>query len=149
LFASIFQYHYNVFLSCYSSLFRSWGYNSECELTKRKEPAVDMPYHEVYKSVSDPSWLRGYAQKYGIKAAAREYGCSKNTIKKWIKDEAGTYKNKSRRPHNSPNKTSEELENKIIECRGLEEMGATNLKHQYDIGVAAITVYRVLKRNNK
>lgn len=28
-------------------------------------------------------------------------------------------------------------------------MVATNLKHQYDIGVAAITVYRVLKRNNK
>ncbi|HLB53066.1 MAG TPA: helix-turn-helix domain-containing protein [Chlamydiales bacterium] len=62
-----------------------------------------------------------YAQIHGIKPAARHYGCSKNTVKTWLRrfEKGGTkeLKNQSRAPHYCPHKTSKEVEEQVIAKR--------------------------------
>lgn len=117
----------------------------------RKEFALEVKYHEIYLNDKEPVWFRKklaeYAWLHGIKPAMREFGCSRNTVRKWCRSE--DYKNRSKAPKNSPRRISEEQEQEIIACRLKEFMGPTNLKYQYKIPVSVSTVYRVLQRNNK
>lgn len=61
-----------------------------------------------------------FANEQGIKAAARFYSCSKNTIKKWCRRYAvygiAGLKDKSRRPHHSPKRINDNDIIKIKEC---------------------------------
>ncbi len=124
---------------------------------QRKEHAVDIPYHEIYKNEKDPAWLRKRLVKdtleYGIRKTAKEYECSTNTIYRWLKDkdkpEEIRFKNKSKRPKNIRNKIPYEEEQYILSCHENEKMGGRNLKHQYNIKRSESTVHRVLKRNDK
>ncbi|MBI5273896.1 MAG: helix-turn-helix domain containing protein [Chlamydiales bacterium] len=77
-----------------------------------------------------------YAQQHGIKPAAQHFGCSKNTVRKWLDnfDEKGTegLKNKSRAPHSCPHKASKEVEENVIAKRKLMPCyGPKRLKHFY------------------
>lgn len=111
-------------------------------------------YNDIYKRDNNPEWAREkivlYALKHGVKPTARKFKCHKNTVKLWLsrKDlpEESRYSNKSKKPNNSPKKTSAAIENQIVECRKDKGMGANNLKHQYDIPVSPTTVYNVLLR---
>jgi transposase len=122
-----------------------------------KEFAVDVKYHEVYKAEKDPKWLRkklvAYAQTFGKRAASREFQCSINTVRMWYgrKDEPAEtqFQNRSRCPKTIPNKTNTETEQQVLQCWEREHMGGHNLKHQYDLPIAGITAYRILKRNGK
>jgi transposase len=62
-----------------------------------------------------------YAQRHGKRAAAREYGCSKNTVKLWLRrfEEEGMSGLNDKRdiPRNIPHKTTQAEENYIIKCR--------------------------------
>lgn len=129
------------------------------KLLKKKEvkSAVDVKYHEIYQREKDPAWLREkvviFAQKEGIKKASREFGCSKNTVKLWLKriTEPSNirFHNKSRIPKVIVQKTHPVLEKQVLEYWEKEHMGSCNLKHQYGLPVSESTVYRILKRNNK
>jgi len=59
-----------------------------------------------------------YAQRHGIKPAAKHYGCSKNTVRTWLRrfQEAGTggLENKSQAPHSCPHKTPKTTEEEVI-----------------------------------
>lgn len=59
-----------------------------------------------------------YAQQHGIKSAARHFGASKNTVKKWLRsfNEFGTsgLANKSRAPLTCPHKTFKEIEEQVV-----------------------------------
>lgn len=93
-----------------------------------------------------------YAQTHGIKPAAHHYGCSKNTIKKWLRsfEEQGTsgLKNKSRAPHSCPHKTAPEIEEKIILKRKETPCyGPKRLKHfNPSIKASDGAIYRILKQ---
>lgn len=122
-----------------------------------KEFAVNVTYKEVYQKEGDPAWLRekivSYAVLHGKRAAKRAFKCSINTVLKWYKGkdtpEETRFKNKSRRPKTSPNKTSPDIEQHVLNCWEREHMGGHNLKHQYDLPVASITACRILERNGK
>lgn len=62
-----------------------------------------------------------YAQREGISQAARVYGTTRKTVRKWIEQylEAGVkgLENKSRIKQKFPHKMPKRLENKIIELR--------------------------------
>lgn len=62
-----------------------------------------------------------YAQQRGNKAAARRFGCSKNTVKLWRRryEEKGMSGLEDRRKGSNdiPHKTPFEEEKRIIECR--------------------------------
>lgn len=123
----------------------------------RKELALDIKYHEIYKNQKNPAWLRKrvvkYAQRNGQRAAARHFECSINTVSKWLKrkdePEEICFKNRSRRPKTIKTRISPEIEQYILSCWEKEHMGGRNLKHQYNVPVSEITTYRVLKRNGR
>ncbi len=95
-----------------------------------------------------------YAQRHGIKPAARYFGCSKNTIKEWLhrfnKHGAGGLENKSRAPHSCPHKTSQEMEDLIISKRKLAPChGPKSLKHYNpSIKPSQSAIYRILKQRD-
>ena len=123
----------------------------------RKELALDIKYHEIYKSQKDPAWLRAKIVRYALensqRAAARHFECSINTVRLWLRrrndPEKIRFKNKSRAPKTIKNKTSADIENLVLDCWENEHMGGRNLKHQYNLPVTEITAYRILKRNGK
>jgi transposase len=93
-----------------------------------------------------------YAQKNGIKPAARHFGCSKNTIRLWKRRyESATAKPLSNRhcgPHNIPHKTSQDEEDKIIEYRDQAPCyGAKRLKWFFDIKASEGAIKRILRDN--
>ena len=93
-----------------------------------------------------------YAQKHGVKATQRKFGCSKNTIKEWKKryeaeGRAGLI-NRSRAPKSIPHKTSPEDEAHIIACRNIAPCyGPKRLKWFFEIKPSEDAVRRILKQN--
>ena len=84
-------------------------------------------YKEMYDNIDNEKKLIEkrlemvrFANEHGIKVAARFYSCSKNTIKKWCKRYAvygiKGLKDKSRRPHHSPQRIDNADIIKIKEC---------------------------------
>ena len=51
--------------------------------------AVHSTYYELYRMRTDRHFLHqklvAFAQHHGLKAAAREFGCARNTVRKWIR----------------------------------------------------------------
>ena len=94
-----------------------------------------------------------YAQEYGIKAAARHFGCSKNTVKKWVaRHKEGGIKalqNERRKPHNIPHKLSKDREAYIVACRKKSPCyGPKRLKWAYpEITCSEAAIARVLKEH--
>ncbi|MGJ3290596.1 helix-turn-helix domain containing protein, partial [Klebsiella michiganensis] len=95
-----------------------------------------------------------YAQRHGIKPAARYFGCSKNTIKEWLhrfnEHGAGGLENKSRAPLSCPHKTSQEMEDLIIAKRKQAPChGPRSLKHYNpSIKPSQSAIYRILKQKD-
>lgn len=91
-------------------------------------------------------------KKYQVTYVSNYFGCSRQTVYKWInryKEEGiNGLKDKSRRPHNSPKKISKRWENKIIELRNrFPGFGPWRLKQMFDLPFHENTIYKVLKRN--
>ena len=95
-----------------------------------------------------------YAQIHGIKPAARYFGCSKNTVKKWTRcyesGGTGALTNGQKGPKNIPHKTSKEVEEHIIKCRKQAPCyGPKRLKWAFeDIQVSESAIARILRQNN-
>ena len=84
-----------------------------------------IPYYELYQMKADRYVLRQkvvlLAREKGIKAAAREFGCSRNTVRKWIRrykpGKTASLQEHSKRPHHCPNQTSAAAE-RLVEPWG-------------------------------
>jgi hypothetical protein len=54
---------------------------------------VHRTYIELYRMRTDRHWLHqklvGLARKIGVKATAREFGCARNTVRKWLRRQTG------------------------------------------------------------
>ena len=94
-----------------------------------------------------------YAQMHGIKPAERHFGCSKNTVRKWLRnfEEQGTrgLEDKSRAPHSCPHKTSKFIEEQVIAKRKEAPChGPKSLKHYNpSLEISEGAIYRILKEN--
>ena len=92
-----------------------------------------------------------YAQRAGVKPAARHFGCDRRTVREWKSrfesKGSGALANRSRAPHRCPHKISEELEKRIIQKRKAAPCyGPKRLKHfNPSLQVSEGTIYRVLK----
>ncbi|MEA3497301.1 MAG: helix-turn-helix domain-containing protein, partial [Bacteroidota bacterium] len=95
-----------------------------------------------------------HAIKYNNKSkTAAEFNCDIKTVRKLLNrfNEDGNkgLKNKSKRPHHSPNKISRKLEQYIIDCRKQNPaFGPIRLKDYYHISCHISTIGKVLQRNN-
>ena len=80
-----------------------------------------MPWKEIGVVESRMEAVIRHKEGERVSALSREYGGSRQTIHKWIRryDDEGACGlfDRSRRPHRSPKRISEELEQRIIELR--------------------------------
>lgn len=89
-----------------------------------------------------------------LSALCREFGISRPTGYLWVKryQEAGSFQaleEKSRRPHRSPNRTPEQLEQEVVQARRQYGWGAPKLKVILDeagVDLSESTIHRILKR---
>lgn len=102
-------------------------------------------YYDVMRISKDPKDLRYRmvlsVEKYGIKATARLFRCSRNTVRKWHRrwKEQGYLglEGRSRRPHHSPNATPPQERAELVK-----------LKQKYKrLGAEAIRVLEGLTRS--
>jgi transposase len=69
------------------------------------------------------------ARKEGIRAAARQYSCSRNTVRKWLRrSQDHSFEELSRVPRRSPAKTAADLEQAVVAARKQTGYGPHRLK---------------------
>jgi len=113
-----------------------------------------MPWKEAGAVESRMEVVIRHKEGERVSALSREYGVSRQTIHKWIQryDEEGACGlfDRSRRPHQSPKRISEEVERRIIELREEYGWGGLNIRDllaRKGVKVSASTVDRVIVRN--
>ena len=95
-----------------------------------------------------------YAQAHGIKPAERHFGCSKNTVRKWLRnfEEHGIrgLEDKSRAPISCPHKTPKAIEEQVIAKRKQAPChGPKSLKHYNpSLKISEGAIYRILKEKD-
>lgn len=113
-------------------------------------------YFDLYRMRTDRHWLHQklvtFARSNGIKAAARQFGCSRNTIRKWIRryqpGKPSSLTERSRRPKRCPNQISSGLEGQIIRLRRRTGFGAERLQHEFSLPCSHNAIARVLRQRN-
>lgn len=93
-----------------------------------------------------------HAKEHGIRATARAFKCSRNTVRKWVRRhrEEGLkgLMDRSRAPHSCPHKLSPEDEKIIIrQARKTPGFGARHLKHEFDLTYGVNSIARVKREN--
>jgi transposase len=93
------------------------------------------------------------AFEVGISAAAKKFGTSRPTVRKWKQryEKKGTkgLHNLSQAPHHIPHKTPKHLEETIIKHRNRRSSwGPVRLKEDFDLPISTAAIYRILKQND-
>jgi transposase len=93
--------------------------------------------------------LAADARKLGIKAAARSWHCSRNTVRLWMRrfDAEGLagLKGRSHAPRRCPHKTSPEVEKKVLHLRRRTGYGPRRLKMEFDLPCGHGAIARILR----
>ena len=92
-----------------------------------------------------------------VSELSRRYGVSRETGYKWLKryraaETIEGLKDKSRRPHHSPRKTSETAEQQVLAVRDEKGWGAEKIQYvvaKTGVVLPEITIHRILKRNGR
>lgn len=114
---------------------------------------VHSRYFELYRMRTDRHWLHqkvvAYARDHGIKATTREFGCSRNTVRKWLRravpGKPSSLAEKSRAPKSCPHKTPTGLEGQIVKLRKRTGFGAERLVREFDLKVSHNAVARIIR----
>src|SRR5262245_13570409 len=116
---------------------------------------VHSTYFELYRMRTDRHWLHqklvSFARTHGLKAAAREFGCSRNTVRKWLRryqpGKPSSLAEHSRRPHHCPHQISCGLEGQIVKLRQRTGFGAERLQHEFALSCSHNAIARVLRQH--
>src|SRR5262245_10850282 len=103
---------------------------------------------------TDRHWLHqklvAFARAHGLKAAAREFGCSRNTVRKWLRryqpGKPSSLQEKSRRPRGCPHQISRGLEGQIVKLRQQTGFGAQRLQHEFALPCSPNAIARVFRQ---
>ena len=95
---------------------------------------ADVAYRKVYVTNAVEARKRlilTYGETGSVRATARRWHTSRHVVRKWLRrleqeGEAGLC-DRSRRPHHSPNETSEELEGLVLQAREATQYGRERL----------------------
>jgi transposase len=90
-----------------------------------------------------------FARTKGIKAAARHFGCLRNTVRKWFRRFEGQgnsgLRSQSRAPKSCPHKTKESLENRVVALRKKTPgFGARRLIEEFDLPLGHNAAQRII-----
>ena len=115
-------------------------------------------YYEMIRS-PNPNFQLRYrmvmaAEAAGIRAAARLFGCSRNTVRKWLRryreeGKAGL-RDRSRAPKRIPHKTPPEVEQAVLAARDrIPCFGPKRLKQEFGFSCSTGAIGRILKQNGR
>ena len=112
-------------------------------------------YFELYRMRTDRHWLHqklvSFARAHGLKAAAREFGCSRNTVRKWLRryqpGQPSSLSERSRRPRHCPSQIPAGLEGQIVKLRRQTGFGAERLQHEFSLPCSHNAIARVLRKH--
>jgi transposase len=97
-----------------------------------------------------PEQLQAALQQ-GLRSAARAFGCSRNTVRTWLRrylahGKAGL-KERSRAPKRIPHKTPAEVEQRVLEARDrIPCFGPQRLKQEFDLPCSTGAIGRILRQ---
>jgi len=90
------------------------------------------------------------AKEHGIKATARRWKCVRNTVRLWIRRYAGEglsgLKERSHAPASCPHKTSQLVEEQVLQARRRSGFGARRLKMEFDLPCGVEAIGRILRQ---
>ena len=117
--------------------------------------AVHSTYFELYRMRTDRHWLHqklvAFARTQGLKAAARQFGCSRNTVRKWLRrhqpGKPSSLQELSRRPQSCPHQIASGLEGQIIKLRRQTGFGAERLQREFALPCSHNAIARVLRQH--
>jgi len=110
-------------------------------------------YFELYRMKTDPYWLRqklvAHPRQHGIQDTARTFGCSRHTVRKWLRRyRAGTPSSllsRSRRPHHCPHQTPSGIEGLVVRLRRQTGFGAERLHIEFRVPCGVNAIRRILR----
>ena len=114
-------------------------------------------YYSIMRESKDPRLLRYRmvlsAEKYGIKQTVVDFKAARNTVRKWyrrwLKDGYKGLEEISRRPHNSPNATSEEYREQLVALKKkYKRVGAETIKHIEKLPQSCKTIRKIWREEN-
>ena len=137
-------------MSCSAS---SGGGGAAAREIFRHHRQVHSSYFELYRMRTDRHWLHqkivAFARSQGIKAAAREFGASRNTIRKWLRryvpGKPSSLAEFSRAPKSCPHKTPAGLEGQVVKLRKQTGFGAERLVQEFDLKISHNAVARIIR----
>lgn len=114
---------------------------------------VHCRYFELYRMRTDRHWLHqkivAFAREHGIKPAMREFGASRNTIRKWLRrylpGKPSSLAELSRAPKSCPHKTSAGREGQVVKLRKQTGFGAERLVREFDLKISHNAVARIIR----
>jgi transposase len=91
-----------------------------------------------------------YAQERGIRAAARDFDTSRNTVRLWLRryeaSGVGALEERSRAPKRIPHKTSRAQERAVVRARRKAPCyGARRLKRMFELKPSVGAIARILR----
>jgi transposase len=93
--------------------------------------------------------LVAHARAHGLKAAAREFGCSRNTVRKWLRrfipGKPSSLLELSRRPKHCPHQISAALQGRIVQLRTRTGFGAERLRQEFNLSCSHNAIARLLR----
>lgn len=115
---------------------------------------VHSTYFELYRMRTDRHWLHqklvAFARDHGLKAAAREFGCSRNTVRKWLRrhqpGKPSALAELSRRPKHCPHQIASGLEGQVVKLRRQTGFGAQRLQREFTLPCSHNAIARVLRQ---
>lgn len=111
------------------------------------------PYFELYRMHADRYLLRqklvAHARAHGVKATARTFGCSRNTVRKWLRryqpGKPSSLAEQSKRPHRCPHQVPHHVEGLVVRLRHQTGFGAERLKVEFRIPCSVGAIQRILR----
>jgi transposase-like protein len=109
----------------------------------------------LYRMRTDRHWLHqklvAFASQHGLKAAAREFGCDRNTVRKWMRrhiaGKPSSLQELSRKPHHCPHQVASALEGQIVKLRQQTGFGAQRLKHEFNLCCSHNAIARIIRQH--
>ena len=137
-------------MSCFCS---SGGAEAAARKIFRHPLGVHSSYFELYGMRTDRHFLHqkivAHARAHGIKAAAREFGASRNTIRKWLRryvpGKPSSLVEISRAPKSCPHKTPAGMEGQVVKLRKQTGFGAERLVQEFDLKISHNAVARIIR----
>jgi len=112
-------------------------------MIRSQNPSFDLRYRLVQTALAR-----------GIRATSRLFGCSRNTVRLWLRRYQQEGKpglnERSRAPHHIPHQTPPEVEQRVLEARdAIPCFGPQRLKEEFGLPCSTGAIGRILRRHGR